>query len=135
MRDAAIETLNAIKRVKQELPGVGFTLGVSNISFGLRPAARKVLNSVFLHEAVRVGLNTAIVDAAKVLPYAAISEEDRTFCLDLLYNRAPESLMQFIDHFEQAVEEDDESKEEGFWPKSCCVRRFLKGTRRVLTTC
>lgn len=132
MRDAAIETLNAIKRVKQELPGVGFTLGVSNISFGLRPAARKVLNSVFLHEAVRVGLNTAIVDAAKVLPYAAISEEDRTFCLDLLYNRAPESLMQFIDHFEQAVEEDDESKEEGLLAEELLRQKVLKGDKEGL---
>ncbi|NOY12795.1 MAG: dihydropteroate synthase [Deltaproteobacteria bacterium] len=105
MRDAAIETLAAIKQLKAELPGVGFTLGVSNISFGLRPAARKVLNSVFLHEAVAVGLNTAIVDAAKVLPYAAISEEDRRLCLDLLYNRSAEALMTFIDHFEQAVDE------------------------------
>ncbi len=108
MRDAALETLNAIKLVKQELPGVGFTLGVSNVSFGLRPAARKLLNSVFLHEAVAVGLNTAIVDAAKVLPYAAISEEDRQICLDLLYNRNAEALMTFIDHFEQAVDVEEE---------------------------
>ncbi|MCK5912453.1 MAG: B12-binding domain-containing protein, partial [Desulfuromusa sp.] len=108
MRDAATETLNAIKQVKEELPGVSFTLGVSNISFGLRPAARKVLNSVFLHLAVEAGLNTAIVDAAKVLPYVAISEADREICLDLLFNRHPDALMAFIDYFEQAVEEEDE---------------------------
>lgn len=108
MRDAAIETLAAIKQVKQELPGVGFTLGISNISFGLRPVARKVLNSVFLHEAVAVGLNTAIVDAAKVLPFAAISAEDRQLCLDLLLNRHESALMDFIDHFEQAVDEVEE---------------------------
>jgi 5-methyltetrahydrofolate--homocysteine methyltransferase len=108
MRDAAIQTLDAIKQVKQELPGVGFTLGVSNISFGLRPVARKVLNSVFLHEAVAVGLNTAIVDAAKVLPYAAISGEDRQLCFDLLFNRSDDALMNFIDHFEEAVDETDE---------------------------
>jgi 5-methyltetrahydrofolate--homocysteine methyltransferase len=110
MRDAAIQTLDAIKQVKQELPGVGFTLGVSNISFGLRPVARKVLNSVFLHEAVVAGLSTAIVDAAKVLPYAAISEEDRRLCLGLLFNRSATALMDFIDHFELAkdeVAEDD----------------------------
>lgn len=108
MRAAAIETLDAIKQVKQELPGVGFTLGVSNISFGLRPAARKVLNSVFLHEAVDAGLNTAIVDAAKVLPYAAISAEDRQICLDLLFNRSTGALMDFIGHFEQVVEDVEE---------------------------
>ncbi|MCK4502440.1 MAG: dihydropteroate synthase, partial [Desulfuromonadales bacterium] len=106
MRDAAIETLAAIKQVKAELPGVSFTLGVSNISFGLRPAARKVLNSVFLHLAVDEGVNTAIVDAAKVLPYAAIGEDERQICLDLLLNRQGEALMTFIDHFEQAVDKD-----------------------------
>ncbi len=111
MRDAAIQTLDAIKQVKAELPGVGFILGVSNISFGLRPAARKVLNSVFLHEAVAVGLSTAIVDAAKVLPYAAISDEDRQICLDLLYNRSEAALMDFIEHFEEAVDEEEESSE------------------------
>jgi len=109
MRNAAIETLAAIRQIKEELPGVGFTLGVSNISFGLRPVARKVLNSVFLHEAVAAGLNTAIVDAAKVLPYAAIGETDRALCLDLLYNRKESALMDFIDHFEQAVEATEES--------------------------
>lgn len=108
MRDAAIQTLAAIRQVKQELPDVSFTLGVSNISFGLRPVARKVLNSVFLHEAIDAGLNTAIVDAAKVLPYAAISDEDRKLCLDLLFNRSEAALMDFIDHFEQAVEEAEE---------------------------
>ena len=112
MRDAAIQTLDAIKQVKAELPGVGFTLGVSNISFGLRPAARKVLNSVFLHEAVAVGLSTAIVDAAKVLPYAAISDEDRQICLDLLYNRSEAALMDFIEHFEEAVDEEEEESSE-----------------------
>jgi len=132
MRDAAIETLNAIKRVKEELPGVGFTLGVSNISFGLRPAARKVLNSVFLHEAVQAGLNTAIVDAAKVPPYAAISEEDRTFCLDLLYNRNPEALMDFIDHFEQATESDGSEDERSVLAEELLRQKVLKGDKEGL---
>ncbi len=132
MRDAAIETLNAIKQVKQELPGVGFTLGVSNISFGLRPAARKVLNSVFLHLAVEAGLNTAIVDAAKVLPYAAISEEDRTFCLDLLYNRHEDALMNFIDHFEQAVDQDDDAGDESAPAEELLRQKVLGGDKEGL---
>lgn len=132
MRNAAIETLNAIKRVKKELPGVGFTLGISNISFGLRPAARKVLNSVFLHEAVNAGLNTAIVDAAKVLPYAAISEEDRTICLDLLFNRKPEALMTFIDHFEQAVESDEGKDESQALAEEVLRQKVLKGDKEGL---
>ncbi|MCD6581293.1 MAG: dihydropteroate synthase, partial [Desulfuromusa sp.] len=129
MRDAATETLNAIKQLKQELPGVSFTLGVSNISFGLRPAARKVLNSVFLHLAVEAGLNTAIVDAAKVLPYAAISEADRQICLDLLYNRDPAALMTFIDHFEQTVEQDDDQDSDSLPVEELLRQKVLSGDK------
>jgi len=132
MRTAAIETLEAIRQVKQELPGVSFTLGVSNISFGLRPAARKVLNSVFLHEAVEAGLDTAIVDAAKILPLASITQEDRDFCLDLLYNRGDDPLMAFIDHFEQAVDEDDADDETKVRPEEVLRHRILKGDKEGL---
>ena len=132
MRNAAIETLEAIKQVKEELPGVGFTLGVSNISFGLRPAARKVLNSVFLHQAVQAGLNTAIVDAAKVLPYASISEEDRQVCMDLLYNSDADALMRFIDHFEQAVDSDDDSQGEELRLEEALRQKVLKGDKEGL---
>ncbi|MEA3362695.1 MAG: vitamin B12 dependent-methionine synthase activation domain-containing protein [Thermodesulfobacteriota bacterium] len=132
MRDAAIETLKAIKLVKQELPGVGFTLGVSNISFGLRPAARKVLNSIFLHEAVEAGLNTAIVDAAKVLPYASISEEDRKICFDLLFNRHPDALMAFIDYFEQAVDQDEGEAEDSLTIEEQLHQKVLQGDKEGL---
>jgi len=132
MRDAAIETLKAIKLVKQELPGVGFTLGISNISFGLRPAARKVLNSIFLHEAVEAGLNTAIVDAAKVLPYASISEEDRKICFDLLFNRHPDALMAFIDYFEQAVDQDEGEAEDSLTLEEQLHQKVLKGDKEGL---
>ncbi|RLB69615.1 MAG: 5-methyltetrahydrofolate--homocysteine methyltransferase [Deltaproteobacteria bacterium] len=132
MRDAAIETLKAIRLVKEELPGVGFTLGISNISFGLRPAARKVLNSIFLHEAVDAGLNTAIVDAAKVLPYASISEEDRKICFDLLFNRHPDALMTFIDYFEQVVEEDDNVDETSLKAEELLQQKILKGDKEGL---
>ncbi|MGE4561171.1 MAG: dihydropteroate synthase [Desulfobulbus sp.] len=103
LRDAAIQTLEGIRLIKAELPGCLTVLGLSNISFGLAPAARKILNSVFLHEAVAAGLDAAIVDAAKIIPLARIPEEDREVCLDLLYNRKGESdkdpLMRFIDYF------------------------------------
>jgi len=132
MRTAAIETLEAIRQVKQELPGVSFTLGVSNISFGLRPAARKVLNSVFLHEAVEAGLDTAIVDAAKILPLASIGPEDREVCFDLLYNRGEDPLMAFIDHFEQAVEEDEADDETRVRPEEVLRHRILKGDKEGL---
>ncbi|NED66900.1 dihydropteroate synthase, partial [Streptomyces sp. SID10244] len=71
-------------------PDVHFTLGISNISFGLNPAARQVLNSVFLHECVQAGLDTAIVHASKILPIARIPEEHREVALDLVYDRRRE---------------------------------------------
>ena len=104
--DAAAATLAAIRRVKEELPGVFTVLGVSNVSFGLSPASRRVLNSVFLHEAVAAGLDAAIIDAGKILPMSRIPEEDREVCLDLIYNRAkgPDTspLAAFIRHFSDA---------------------------------
>jgi len=103
LRDAAIQTLEGIRLIKSELPGCLTVLGLSNISFGLAPQARRILNSVFLHEAVAAGLDAAIVDAAKIIPLARIPEEDRVVCLDLLYNRQAagekDPLMRFIDYF------------------------------------
>jgi 5-methyltetrahydrofolate--homocysteine methyltransferase len=103
LRDAAIQTLDGIRGIKAALPGVGCVLGLSNISFGLTPPSRKVLNSVFLHEAVLAGLDAAIVDPGNILPLARIDAVDREICLDLLYNRQKDPgrtpLMLFIDHF------------------------------------
>ena len=114
LRDAAIQTLDGIRLIKSELPGCLTVLGLSNISFGLAPQARKVLNSVFLNEAVNAGLDAAIVDAAKIIPLARIPEEDREVCLDLLYNRGKDQekdpLMRFIDHFSTATAKDDEEE-------------------------
>ena len=115
LRDAAVQTLNAIRRIKAELPGVYTVLGVSNISFGLAAPARRILNSVFLHEAVEAGLDAAIVDAAKILPLNRISEADREVCLDLLYDRSKAGqdrpVMRFIEHFStQAPAADDISE-------------------------
>jgi 5-methyltetrahydrofolate--homocysteine methyltransferase len=90
LKGAAIETLNAIDRVKKELPGVLTLLGVSNISYGLPRSSRKVLNSIFLHEAIEAGLDTAIVDPAKIVPVASIPDHERKLCLDLIYNREGE---------------------------------------------
>jgi 5-methyltetrahydrofolate--homocysteine methyltransferase len=86
-RRDGIETIEAIRRIKAELPGVRTILGLSNVSFGLNPAARQVLNSVFLHEAAEAGLDAAIVHASKILPLARVDEEARRVCLDLIYDR------------------------------------------------
>ena len=86
-RRDAIETIAAIKELKAEFPGVQTTLGVSNVSFGLNPAARIVLNSVFLAEAVAAGLDSAIVHPSKITPMARIDDEQRAVALDLVYDR------------------------------------------------
>jgi 5-methyltetrahydrofolate--homocysteine methyltransferase len=87
LRKDGIATLEAIKRIKTEIPGAYTTLGLSNVSFGLSPATRQVLNSVFLHEARQFGLDSAIVHASKILPLARIPEEQITVCQDLIYDR------------------------------------------------
>ncbi len=86
-RRDAVETIEAIRQLKQRFPEVHTTLGVSNVSFGLNAAARVALNSVFLHECVGAGLDSAIVHAAKIVPLARISDERRQVALDLVHDR------------------------------------------------
>jgi 5-methyltetrahydrofolate--homocysteine methyltransferase len=86
-RKDGIETINAIKQLKAEFPDVQTTLGVSNVSFGLNPAARVVLNSVFLNECVQAGLDSAIVHPSKITPMARIDERQKQVALDLIYDR------------------------------------------------
>ncbi|MGC5028562.1 methionine synthase [Micromonospora sp. DT229] len=102
-RRDGIETIEAIREIARRWPGVNFTLGVSNVSFGLNPAARQVLNSVFLHECVQAGLTSAIVHASKILPMAKIPEQQREIALDLIYDRRREGydpVQRFIEIFE-----------------------------------
>ncbi|WYL96443.1 MAG: methionine synthase [Gloeotrichia echinulata IR180] len=86
-RENAKATIESIRRIRQELPGCHVMLGVSNISFGLNPAARIVLNSMFLHEAMNVGMDAAIVSASKILPLAKIEERHQQICRDLIYDQ------------------------------------------------
>jgi 5-methyltetrahydrofolate--homocysteine methyltransferase len=87
LRRDAIHTIDAIRRIKAEIPGAHTVLGVSNVSFGLKPAARHALNSVFLHECVEAGLDAAIVHAGKIVPLNRLPEEQREVCLDLVWDR------------------------------------------------
>ncbi len=86
-RRDAIETIEAIRGLVAKYPGINTTLGVSNVSFGLNPAARSVLNSVFLHEATQAGLTSGIIDAAKIMPLASLPDEQRKVALDLVWDR------------------------------------------------
>ncbi|WP_169800186.1 B12-binding domain-containing protein, partial [Streptomyces aurantiacus] len=89
-RGDGLATIEAIRQLKQRHPDVQTTLGLSNISFGLNPAARVLLNSVFLDECVKAGLDSAIVHASKILPIARFTEEEVTTALDLIYDRRRE---------------------------------------------
>ncbi|WP_033424480.1 methionine synthase [Actinomadura flavalba] len=102
-RRDALETIESIRELKRRYPEVQTTLGLSNVSFGLNPAARVVLNSVFLHECVQAGLDSAIVHASKILPMARIPDEQRQVALDMIYDKRSEGydpLHKFMELFE-----------------------------------
>jgi 5-methyltetrahydrofolate--homocysteine methyltransferase len=101
LRDSAIQTLEGIRRIKAELPGVQTILGVSNVSFGVSTHARAALNSVFLFHAVQAGLDAAIVNPAHITPYGEIPEAERKLCDDLLFNSDVDALPRFIAYYEQ----------------------------------
>ena len=102
--DSAVETIEGIRLIKRELPGVLTSLGVSNVSFGLTPPARAVLNSVFLYHSVQAGLDAAIINPAQTVPYAEISEERRQLAEDLIFNLRADALSRYIDHFSGVTE-------------------------------
>jgi 5-methyltetrahydrofolate--homocysteine methyltransferase len=113
-RRAALETIDTVRAIKEEIPGAFTSLGVSNVSFGLSPAARQVLNSIFLHEAVEAGLDAAIVSPAQILPMSRIDERQREVGLDLVYDRRRDGydpLQEFIALFE-GVEHQRSTKED-----------------------
>jgi 5-methyltetrahydrofolate--homocysteine methyltransferase len=85
-RKAGLETIQAIRRIKAELPGVRTLLGVSNISFGLNPDIRQALNSVFLHYAIEYGLDMAIVNASKIMPLHKIDPHVREICRQIIFD-------------------------------------------------
>ena len=109
-RKLALETLDAIEAISKELPECGLLLGVSNVSFGLKPAARRVLNSVFLYEASQRGLTAAIVHASKILPKHKVEEHKWDAAIDLIYDNQDEHdpLIYFLSLFEDDVVEEVE---------------------------
>ncbi len=109
-RPSAVETIEGIKLIKSELPGVKTSLGVSNVSFGVSPNARRVLNSVFLHHCVEAGLDLAMVHPADVTPYPEIPQFERDLTDALVFNRSEDALEKFIEHFESKGEEAEDEK-------------------------
>ncbi len=100
--DSATATIEGIRAIKRALPGVLTSLGVSNVSFGLKPPARAALNSVFLHHCVEAGLDLALVHPKEITPYSELDAEVRALCDDLVFNRRTDALARLIEHFESS---------------------------------
>ncbi len=98
-KNSAVETIEGIRLIKKEMPGVRTILGVSNVSFGLAKPAREVLNSVFLYHSVKAGLDLAILNPADIKPYSSIPEEERRLADNLVFNKEPDALAKFIQYF------------------------------------
>ena len=137
LRQDAMHTLNAIKRIREEIPGCFTTLGLSNVSFGINPAARQVLNSVFLAEAVAHGLDSAIVHASKILPLAKISPEHKKICDDLIYDRRSpgyDPLHVLLETFADVKSVVAEKEDRSDWPITEVLKhRIIDGDREGLT--
>jgi 5-methyltetrahydrofolate--homocysteine methyltransferase len=149
LRRDGMNTIEAIRRIKAELPGVQTVLGLSNVSFGLSPAARHVLNSVFLHECVEAGLDSAIVHAARIMPLNKIPDEQVKVCLDLIYDRRGEAagpgpngsvnadydpLTALLDVFADVTVAKQEKEDRSGWPVDERLKaRIIDGDREGLT--
>jgi 5-methyltetrahydrofolate--homocysteine methyltransferase len=109
-RPSAVETIEGIRRIKAEIPGVKTSLGVSNVSFGVGLPARSVINSVFLHHCVQAGLDLAMVNPNHITPYGEISPEERELADDLVFNRREDALERLIEHFESKGPVEEQEK-------------------------
>ncbi len=135
-RRDGIETIEGIRRIKASLPGVYTVLGLSNVSFGLTPAARHVLNSVFLHECVEAGLDAAIVHAARIIPLNRIDDRAREVCLDLIYDRRRDGydpLHELLGLFEGVSSSTKVAEDRSSWSvQDRLERRIVDGDRNGL---
>lgn len=130
-------TIESIRRIRQELPGCHVILGVSNISFGLSPAARIVLNSMFLHEAMTAGMDAAIVSASKILPLAKIEPQHQEICRKLIYDERQfegdvcvyDPLAELTTLFEGVTTKRDKSQDESLPVEERLKRHIIDGER------
>ncbi|MDB9304338.1 methionine synthase [Nodularia spumigena CS-591/12] len=139
-------TIESIRRIRQELPGCHVILGISNISFGLSPASRVVLNSMFLHEAMQAGMDAAIVSPNKILPLSKIEDKHQEVCLDLIYDRRKfdgdvcvyDPLGELTTLFEGVTTKRDKGVDESLPLEERLKRHIIDGERigleKILTT-
>ncbi len=134
-RRDGIETIEGIRRIKAELPGVGTLVGLSNVSFGLNPSARHALNSVFLHECQEAGLDAAIVHAARIMPLHKIDPHVVEVCLDLIYDRRDQAkgydpLAELLRIFEGVAASSLVTEDRSDWPvERRLSQRIIDGDR------
>ena len=137
LRRDGIESIEAIRRIKAEIPGALTVMGLSNVSFGINPAARQVLNSVFLDECVKAGLDSAIVHASKILPLARIKPEHLTLCRDIIFDKTTPDynpLQLLLTAFEGVKSTKQEKPDRSGWPVRDRLRqRIIDGDRDGLT--
>ncbi|MGA0207759.1 MAG: methionine synthase [Ilumatobacteraceae bacterium] len=136
LRRDGIESIEGIRRIKQEIPGALTVMGLSNVSFGINPAARQVLNSVFLDECVKAGLDAAIVHASKILPLARIKPEHVTLCRDIIFDKTTDEynpLQLLLTAFEGVKSTKQEKPDRSGWPVQQRLRqRIIDGDREGL---
>ena len=129
-RPSAVATIEGIRAVKSQIPGVQTSLGVSNVSFGVGLPARSVLNSVFLHHCVEAGLDLAMVNPNHITPYSEIPTEERELADDLVFDRREDALERFIAHFESKGPAEAESSQadptEGMEPEEALHFHILR---------
>ncbi|MGI8413446.1 MAG: homocysteine S-methyltransferase family protein [Solirubrobacteraceae bacterium] len=136
-KPSALETIEGIRAIKAQIPGVKTSLGVSNVSFGVGLPARSALNSVFLHHCVQAGLDLAMVNPNHITPYAEIPADERELADDLVFNRREDALERFIAHFESQgpAEETSEKADptEGMEPEEALHFHILRRKREGVT--
>src|SRR5580693_6851245 len=131
-RPSAVETIEGIRLIKEQIPGVKTSLGVSNVSFGVGLPARSVLNSVFLHHCVEAGLDLAMVNPNHITPYGEIDDAERGLADDLVFNRREDALERFIAHFEAKGPAEEAEKEDptaGMEPEEALHFHILRRKR------
>ncbi len=128
-----LETINAIKLIKERIPEASTIIGLSNISFGLNPASRQVLNSIFLDECLKAGLDAAIVHAGNILPLSRIDSDVQRVCLDLIYNRRSDDydpLATLIQLFENVSANSTQKEDRSGWTTTELLRtRIIEGEK------
>ena len=129
LRNSALETLNALKGISEKMPTANTVLGLSNVSFGLKPAVREILNSVFMSEAVKHGLSSAIVNPAKIIPTVSISEDKQKLALDLIYNRHNDGsdLTAFLKAFEGETAQENKINKADLKPSELLSAKVIDG--------